>query len=93
MSIVGVFCDLLATMRISLSLGIPRVTFISPLPAKWKVLRVICVDGSPIDCNTVPSLTTRLRNDNRRQVLPINHLSSDDADSVARLYSTPAGVE
>ena len=36
-------------MRISLNLGIPRVTFISPLPAKWKVFRVIWVDGSPID--------------------------------------------
>lgn len=29
--------------------GIPKVTFISPLPAKWKVLRVIWVEGSPID--------------------------------------------
>jgi hypothetical protein len=29
---------------------IPSVTFISPLPAKWKVLRVICVLGSPTDC-------------------------------------------
>lgn len=29
-------------------LGIPSVTFISPLPAKWKVLRVICVEGSPM---------------------------------------------
>ena len=36
-----------------LSRGIPRVTFISPLPAKWKVLRVIWVDGSPIDYNTI----------------------------------------
>lgn len=26
----------------------PRVTFISPLPAKWKVFSVICVDGSPM---------------------------------------------
>ena len=32
-----------------LSLGIPRVTFISPRPAKWKVLSVICVLGSPTD--------------------------------------------
>lgn len=29
-------------------LGMPRVTFISPLPAKWKVFRVICVEGSPM---------------------------------------------
>ena len=34
-----------------LSLGIPSVTFISPRPAKWKVLSVICVDGSPMDYN------------------------------------------
>lgn len=33
-----------------LSLGIPSVTFISPRPAKWKVLSVICVEGSPTDC-------------------------------------------
>ena len=32
-----------------LSRGIPSVTFISPLPAKWKVFRVICVEGSPMD--------------------------------------------
>ena len=37
----------------SLSLGIPRVTLTSPLPAKWKVFRVICVDGSPIDCDVI----------------------------------------
>lgn len=29
-------------------LGMPRVTFISPLPAKWKVFSVICVEGSPM---------------------------------------------
>jgi hypothetical protein len=26
------------------------VTFIDATPAKWKVLRVICVPGSPMDC-------------------------------------------
>ena len=35
-----------------LSLGIPRVTFISPRPAKWNVLSVIWVDGSPTDYNS-----------------------------------------
>lgn len=29
-------------------LGMPKVTFISPLPAKWKVFSVICVEGSPM---------------------------------------------
>uniref|UniRef100_A0A6B0UGN7 Putative secreted protein n=1 Tax=Ixodes ricinus TaxID=34613 RepID=A0A6B0UGN7_IXORI len=45
---VGVAMLALATMSISRIRGIPRVTFISPLPAKWKVLSVICVDGSPM---------------------------------------------
>lgn len=49
MSIEGVLILALAVMSISRSLGIPRVTFISPRPAKWKVLRVIWVDGSPTD--------------------------------------------
>lgn len=29
--------------------GTPKVTFLSETPAKWKVLRVIWVVGSPID--------------------------------------------
>jgi hypothetical protein len=29
--------------------GTPSVTFLSETPAKWKVFRVICVVGSPID--------------------------------------------
>ena len=33
-----------------MSLGSPSVTFLSLTPAKWKVLSVICVPGSPIDC-------------------------------------------
>ncbi|GBC73947.1 hypothetical protein HRbin04_01357 [archaeon HR04] len=38
-----------------MSLGNPRVTFLSFIPAKWNVLRVICVPGSPIDCAaTIP---------------------------------------
>jgi hypothetical protein len=36
-------------IRISLSLGIPKVILAAPWPAKWNVFRVICVDGSPID--------------------------------------------
>jgi len=36
-----------------LNLGIPSVTFISPLPAKWNVFNVICVEGSPIDWNQI----------------------------------------
>ena len=38
---VGVLMLAEATIRISRNRGIPRVTFISPLPAKWKVFRVI----------------------------------------------------
>ena len=37
-------------MRISLRRGIPSVMFMSPLPEKWNVLSVICVEGSPTDC-------------------------------------------
>mmetsp|Transcript_37319 Transcript_37319/g.92763 ORF Transcript_37319/g.92763 Transcript_37319/m.92763 type:complete len:217 (-) Transcript_37319:1414-2064(-) len=37
-------------MRSSRRRGIPRVTLASPRPAKWKVLSVICVEGSPTDC-------------------------------------------
>ena len=33
----------------SISLGRPRVTSLSLTPAKWNVLRVICVPGSPMD--------------------------------------------
>ena len=35
---------------ISLMRGTPSVTFIDATPAKWNVLSVICVPGSPIDC-------------------------------------------
>ena len=37
-------------MMISLMRGTPSVMFILATPAKWKVLRVICVPGSPMDC-------------------------------------------
>ena len=36
-------------IKISFRRGIPRVMFAPPCPAKWNVLRVICVEGSPID--------------------------------------------
>ena len=41
----------------NLKRGIPRVTFISPRPAKWNVFRVIWVEGSPIDCAEFNTLT------------------------------------
>jgi len=41
---------------ISFNLGTPRVTFFADTPAKWKVLRVIYVAGSPIAC--APMLPT-----------------------------------
>ena len=47
MSGVDGFFD--ATMMISRMRGMPRVTFAAPCPAKWKVLSVIWVDGSPTD--------------------------------------------
>mmetsp|Transcript_9198 Transcript_9198/g.37607 ORF Transcript_9198/g.37607 Transcript_9198/m.37607 type:complete len:358 (+) Transcript_9198:1596-2669(+) len=45
----GVASFFAAAMRSSRRRGIPSVTLASPRPAKWKVLRVICVDGSPTD--------------------------------------------
>jgi len=36
-------------IRISLRRGIPSVMLAAPWPAKWNVLSVIYVDGSPID--------------------------------------------
>lgn len=51
-SIDGVLILSEATIRISTNRGIPKVTFISPRPAKWKVFKVICVEGSPIDWKT-----------------------------------------
>lgn len=45
---IGVLMTL-AALIISLIRGTPSVTFIDATPAKWKVLSVICVPGSPID--------------------------------------------
>ena len=45
----------LAMLMISFRRGTPSVTFFAETPAKWKVLSVICVAGSPMDCAaTVP---------------------------------------
>ena len=46
----------LAMLMISVRRGTPSVTFLADTPAKWKVLSVICVVGSPMDCAaTVPT--------------------------------------
>jgi len=47
MLIIGVFMFLEASNNY-LSRGIPRVTFLSATPAKWKVLSVIWVVGYPM---------------------------------------------
>lgn len=47
--IIGVLMTL-AALIISLIRGTPRVTFMEATPAKWKVFKVICVPGSPMDC-------------------------------------------
>lgn len=46
---IGVLIVLEALM-ISLIRGTPCVILMPATPAKWKVFRVICVPGSPIDC-------------------------------------------
>ena len=51
----------LATLIISVSRGTPSVTFLALTPAKWKVLRVIYVVGSPKLCAaTVPTISPGL---------------------------------
>eukprot|EP00499_Haloplacidia_sp_CaronLabIsolate_P012258 CAMPEP_0196774152 /NCGR_PEP_ID=MMETSP1104-20130614/3211_1 /TAXON_ID=33652 /ORGANISM="Cafeteria sp., Strain Caron Lab Isolate" /LENGTH=54 /DNA_ID=CAMNT_0042144305 /DNA_START=63 /DNA_END=224 /DNA_ORIENTATION=- len=47
---MGVLMLAEAVITISRRRGIPNVTFTDPCPAKWNVLSVICVDGSPMDC-------------------------------------------
>ena len=54
---IGV-ATLLAALMISLMRGTPAVMFMLATPAKWKVLRVICVPGSPMDC--APTAPTAL---------------------------------
>ncbi|KAH3669375.1 hypothetical protein OGAPHI_001496 [Ogataea philodendri] len=56
----------LEALMISLIRGTPRVTFIDATPAKWNVLSVIWVPGSPIECapiapTAVPGSTLALR--------------------------------
>ena len=57
--IVGVLMFMFAVIKIYLSLGMPRVTFTpAPYPARWKVFRVIWVEGSPTDyAATVPTFS------------------------------------
>lgn len=42
---MGVLILALEVIKSSLNLGIPRVKLTPPWPAKWNVLRVICVEG------------------------------------------------
>lgn len=44
---------LLATFITSFNLGTPKVTFFEETPAKWKVLSVIYVAGSPRLCAAI----------------------------------------
>ena len=44
---VEIFFD---AFMISLMRGTPSVTFMLATPAKWNVLSVICVAGSPREC-------------------------------------------
>ena len=50
---MGVFIFSLVVIKSYLNLGIPRVKLTPPWPAKWKVFKVICVDGYPMDCAAV----------------------------------------
>ncbi|KAH3659218.1 hypothetical protein OGATHE_006102 [Ogataea polymorpha] len=60
----GVLIDADAVITISRKRGIPSVTFAAPWPAKWNVLSVICVDGSPTDCDaTMPTASPGFTSD------------------------------
>lgn len=77
--IIGVLMDLAAFM-ISLMRGTPSVTFIEATPAKWNVLSVIWVPGSPIDC--APTAPTVEPTENVRGRIfgrPVNTLTWFDA--------------
>jgi len=50
---IGVFILSVDVISSYLNLGIPNVKFTPPWPAKWKVFKVICVEGYPIDCAAV----------------------------------------
>mmetsp|Transcript_44451 Transcript_44451/g.74152 ORF Transcript_44451/g.74152 Transcript_44451/m.74152 type:complete len:200 (-) Transcript_44451:3041-3640(-) len=62
-------------LMISFRRGTPRVTFFADTPAKWNVLSVICVAGSPMDCAaTVPIISPGLTCDcwNRSSISPVS---------------------
>mmetsp|Transcript_26653 Transcript_26653/g.68863 ORF Transcript_26653/g.68863 Transcript_26653/m.68863 type:complete len:229 (-) Transcript_26653:3577-4263(-) len=68
-----------AVWTISRSLGIPSVTFAPPCPAKWNVLRVICVEGSPIPCaaSTPTASPASARDPTKRAVMILRNRFSE----------------
>ena len=84
----GVLSVLEAVMSNSRRRGMPRVTFAPPCPAKWNVLRVICVEGSPTDCAaSVPTFSpgaasdrTHLASTPLRSTLLLSCDDDDDDD-------------
>jgi len=71
----------LLMLMISFRRGTPSVTFLDDTPAKWKVLSVICVAGSPNDCaanapTISPGLTCACWN--LVSISPISHSKASD---------------
>ena len=77
MVIEGVRMLRLANMSSSRSRGTPSVTLPAPWPAKWKVLSVICVDGSPMPC-AASTPTACAQREPRRNAPPPTHLPGRD---------------
>mmetsp|Transcript_24647 Transcript_24647/g.57395 ORF Transcript_24647/g.57395 Transcript_24647/m.57395 type:complete len:307 (+) Transcript_24647:583-1503(+) len=97
----------LAALMISLIRGTPRVMFIDATPAKWNVLSVICVPGSPMDWaptapTAVPASTcartylTRQASRKARSSCGVSHANptaSSSAASAAASAAAAAAVE
>mmetsp|Transcript_99558 Transcript_99558/g.264612 ORF Transcript_99558/g.264612 Transcript_99558/m.264612 type:complete len:243 (-) Transcript_99558:847-1575(-) len=85
-----------ATLINSFSLGTPSVTFLAPTPAKWKVLRVICVAGSPTLCAArVPIISPGCARDFMKRCLISPKSQSKDClvmASPCRTFLEPSAV-
>mmetsp|Transcript_66834 Transcript_66834/g.215443 ORF Transcript_66834/g.215443 Transcript_66834/m.215443 type:complete len:238 (-) Transcript_66834:852-1565(-) len=91
----GVF-TVLATLMSSFSLGTPSVTFLAPTPAKWKVLSVICVAGSPTLCAArVPTISPGKARDFMKRCFTSPSSQSKDClviFSFSRIFLEPKAV-
>ena len=86
----------LETLMISVRRGTPSVTFFAETPAKWNVLSVICVVGSPIDCaatvpTTSPGCATAAQK--RASTSPTSHSNASGDRRCSRRTRLAASVD